>query len=120
MFDPFIWTGIFLFDFKYDDKGRVIEANPVPDETRGRSFAETLAFTWEDSTNHLKSVSSKSYRRTLEYDKKGRLVSEESTLPKRKGRTSYQYAGDSVVPHKATSSSVFEQQQRISLFQLGN
>jgi hypothetical protein len=120
VFDPFIWTGIFLFDFKYDDKGRVIEANPVPDETRGRSFAETLAFTWEDSTNHLKSVSSKSYRRTLEYDKKGRLVSEESTLPKRKGRTSYQYAGDSVVPHKATSSSVFEQQQRISLFQLGN
>ena len=120
VFDPFTWTGIFLFDFKYDDKGRVVEATPVPDETRGRSFAETLTFTWEDSTNHLKSVSSKSYRRTLEYDKKGRLVSEESTFRKAKGRTFYQYAGNSVVPQKATSTSVFEQQQRISAFQPGN
>jgi hypothetical protein len=120
VFDPFVWTGIFLFDFKYDDKGRVIQATPVPDETRGRSFFETLNFVWEDSTNRLKEINSKSYRRTLKYDTKGRLVSEEAVFGKLKATTSYEYAGNNVSPLRATSNSVFDRQQRAVFFQPGN
>ena len=120
VFDPFIWTGVYLFDFKYDDKGRVIEALPVADETRGRSFSEALTFQWDDATNRLKAITSKSYQRILKYDNKGRLVSEEATFRKVKATTSYQYAGDGVVPRRAISNSVFDQQQRSAFFQSGN
>lgn len=120
VFDPFIWSGVYLFDFKYDEKGRVIEATPVPDETRGRSFSETLTFTWDDATDRLKMISSKSYRRVMKYDNKGRLVSEEATFRNEKADTNYQYAGDNVVPRLAVSNSVFDQQHRTAFFQTGN
>jgi hypothetical protein len=120
VFDPLVWNGIYLFDFKYDSKGRVIEAVPVPDETRGRSFSETLTVTWDDATDRLKSISSKSYRRTMEYDNRGRLVAEEATFNKAKERTSYQYSGDGPMPRRATNQSVFDKQQRQASFQQAN
>lgn len=119
VFDPFIWSGVYLFDFKYDDKGRVVEATPVPDETRGRSFSETLNFSW-DNSNRLMSVSSKSYRRTLKYDNKGRLVSEVAAFRNIRAETNYEYTGNSIIPRSATSSSVFDQQRRSIFFQAGN
>ncbi len=120
VFDPFIWSGVFLFDFKYDEKGRVVEAVPVPDETRGRSFSETLTFTWDDATNRLETISSKSYKRVMKYDNKGRLVSEEATFRNTKAETSYQYAGNNALPRLAFSNSVFDQQRRSVVFQTGN
>ena len=56
----------------------------------------------------------------MEYDNRGRLVVEEVSFGKSKTKTSYQYSGDSPIPRRAASQSVFDRLERNATFQQGN
>jgi hypothetical protein len=116
VFDPFVWNSIYLFQLKYDDKGRVTQAIPVPDETRGGdTFAETLNFVW-DNDDRLQSVKSANYSRILRYDSRKRLVAEEVKFGKLNGNITYRYRGDDPTPFAAKSSNDYDKYERAVVF----
>jgi hypothetical protein len=95
-FHPFIWSGIFVFDLTYDELGRLKEATPVTlDASRPRSsFSESLKFSWDGKSKRLLSIGGERYRRTMEYDKQGRLRSERIVYPRGRGKIEYVYVKD--------------------------
>lgn len=94
-FHPFLWTDVFLFDFEYDELGRLKHATPVTsDPSRPVSpFSERLTFTWEGNTKRLRAISGARYHRELLYDNRGLLVAEKIRHPQGKGRITYSYKG---------------------------
>jgi hypothetical protein len=94
-FHPFLWTDIFLFDFEYDELGRLKLATPVTsDPSRPVSpFSEPLTFTWEGNTRRLLAITGARYRRELVYDDNGLLVEEKIKYPRGKGQITYSYRG---------------------------
>jgi hypothetical protein len=120
-FHPFYWRKVFLFDFVYDEKGRVVEARPVrPDVSqRADEFSQVLRFQWEDGTNRLLSVTgSQGYSRVLKYDQKGRLEQESIKYVKNdKGEIQYDYRGDEMMPFRAhCDSDIYEKQEKTVVF----
>jgi hypothetical protein len=97
-FHPFLWAQVFLFDLEYDDLGRIKRATPVrPDVAWPTSeFSEPLTFTWEGTSKRLLAISGPRYRREMNYDRLGRLVSERITHPKGGGRIEYRYRDESM------------------------
>jgi hypothetical protein len=119
-FHPFLWTGIFLFDFTYDSLGRIAEARPVyPDSSRPRSpFSEILKFTWDGTTDRLMSINGQRYSRVMKYDELGRLKSEHIAYADGKsGRIEYLYQGKSHRMYAATcEDNFFDKNERTVSF----
>jgi hypothetical protein len=122
-FHPFVWTGLYLFDFAYDALGRVVAATPVADEpgVRPDPFSEPLEFTWYKDTRLLQTVHGKKsgYLRQLYYDKKGLLTSEIVTYRKGdKGSIEYAYYSGSDHLRSAISRDNFwDKDERVAYFE---
>lgn len=118
-FHPFIWEDIYVFDLKYDELGRLVEAVPVPpDFTRTSSrFSERLAFTWEGSSQRLREIKGNNYRREMVYDKRGRLTFELIKHSMGSGKIEYIYNGDSMRPIRVEcEDNFFDRGRRTVLF----
>jgi hypothetical protein len=115
-FHPFYWKKIYLFDLTYDDKDRVVKAEPVTSDDNqqiDRNFSQTLEFAWEGGSNRLLSITGdRGYKRVLKYDGKSRLVEEKITDPKGNGSIHYEYAGSKLVPRAAVCVSNFYEKHR--------
>jgi hypothetical protein len=98
-FHPFYWKKLLLFDFVYDDLGRVVRAVPirVDDNQSLDTFSQTLTFKWDGNTKRLMSIAGdKGYLRVMIYDSKNRLIDEKITdsFSKGTGNIHYVYKGD--------------------------
>jgi hypothetical protein len=111
-FHPFYWKKLLLFDFTYDDLGRVVKAVPAKadDNQSLDAFSQTLTFKWDGKSNRLLSiVGDRGYTRVMTYDNKNRLSTEKMTDQASKGEGSihYEYKGDRMTPTSATCESSF-------------
>jgi hypothetical protein len=102
LFHPFAWEGVYLFEFAYDEQGRVEYAwckNPPP----GWPRAARYEFTWDG--NHLTGIILRAegksdapilYQRTLNYSA-NKLVSETILVEGKRSRIDYKYSGNRLV-----------------------
>lgn len=123
-FHPFIWYGLFLFEFVYDDLGRVTSANPVAEAAGSRpdSASEPLVFKWDGTSYRLLSIAGtrSGYLRTMHYDGRGRLKSETIRSRRGSGSIEYTYAGNSIqLVEAATEDNFFDKRVRRVRFDLG-
>jgi hypothetical protein len=121
-FMPFVWDGIHYFRFTYDDAGRVVRAQEIPDPraTTGDSLVE---FKWEGM--QLKSITAysmsgnqrggKTYERTLTYHG-GQLTEEDIQNQGKSSKIVYKYAGSKLVSAKCDKEMILDGRERQVLF----
>jgi hypothetical protein len=120
-FHPFLWNDIFLFDFEYDDLGRISKATPVSDVSSRPSsgFSEPLTFKWDGRTSRLVSITGKKYTRLMTYDDRGRLIREDIRYQGGgEGQIEYEYVGKTMQLLQATCKDDFyDKAQRVISFE---
>jgi hypothetical protein len=120
-FNPFIWSGFYVFDLTYDRLGRVATATPIREAAGSRTdpFSEPLQFTWDGDSQRLLSIKGtrSGYLREMKY-KDNRLEEETISYPRGgHGTITYEYFPDGV--HLKTAKledNFYDKRERIAVF----
>jgi hypothetical protein len=111
-FNPFVWTGLHLFRFNYDEQGRVASAVEIGANRVAR-------FAWDGDRLQSIAVSAEgggepAYMRNLAYSG-DRLVSESVAYNGKRSKITYKYQGDKLVEAEMEDSAV-EAGGRVAFF----
>jgi hypothetical protein len=121
-FQPFVWTGVYLFLVEYDDHGRVKSAKQqaTGDPAAGPpAVLHNFEFTWDVDGTHLMAIAEQgtgTYRRTMTYGG-GKLLSEAISSNAVHAKIDYKYNAGRLVEADCSEDATLDRRSRKVTFQ---